>query len=1069
VKLQPISLLKPKMKARVSSLHIDRNASISQQYQTVYDHYIQILGKRLFVIMQVGSMYEMYASFDPQNETQHSTNMSDTAKMLGFAITDKGRVPKSDLRFVNMGFPVYSVVKSCNIFVQEGYTIVIVDQEDFTDVGDDLPGKGKQRYVKEIISPGISMHRSDHHAVHTVSLYIENQSPNEHHPRLEKFTLMIGLTALDVATNQCTIFETSTLEKLTTKLNALEEIYRFLRSVTCRELIINFSNFPCTDEQQLDLKKQLCDALELKEFFVNSFEFNKVPKEVTTQLYQNNAWKNLDTDHRVQIADLMRYRQAAGVAYLLLLQYVAKRNTDAVLKLGLPRLWSSAQSLILTHNAIQQLDICPTLAIDYKTKDKRLTLYDIVNNASTPAGKRELEALVIKPHFDPVLLNKQYDEIEHLMGLGSEVLDFINKQLLGMVDFEKKHRLLELRKLAPHSLAKLIDGYDRLLVLHDYLVALPDGKQNVPLPSAINIDNFREYVQALHNIFVYEKLEENRSAKLLTVNVIARSINDELDCKDKDASGVAGGVYSIARSLAEILEPNCDLERSQKLVRIVTNKDRSYFEIDNKYKAVLEFYKKAIASNALTKYNTVDDLVTLNRDAIDDVDLLKCGRRGGMPPDKVLSTEEIKLINSLTFARMKSKSKVYTKYITIIESDGESYLHDFRVMLTRVYHDLLCQAYTAYQVDIAAVMNWMVDIDLLKSKVITAVKQSYGKPHAVVQQDDKPSFIRATNTRNPIIECIDQEIKYVRNDITLGADVGPNGLFLAGINSAGKTSYIKSVALCLIMAQCGMYVPADSFEFNPFRNIITRLSGVDNMYKRQGSFAVEMSELTTIVDQSTCKTLVLGDEICRGTENQSALAIVAATTIKLCRNKTNFVFATHLRGLDEFPEVKVYLEQKVLAFKHLTVRNNFDNLVFEYKLRDGIGENLYGIEVAQMMGLDREVCDLAYAFRFRLEHHDYTGQSIIPLWGSKKSRYNSKFILGWCQVPGCKEKAEDTHHIVPQSEADEQGYVATEKIHKNDLHNLTGLCAKHHQDHHNGLISIKGYVSTPKGIVLDVK
>ena len=132
----------------------------------------------------------------------------------------------------------------------------------------------------------------------------------------------------------------------------------------------------------------------------------------------------------------------------------------------------------------------------------------------------------------------------------------------------------------------------------------------------------------------------------------------------------------------------------------------------------------------------------------------------------------------------------------------------------------------------------------------------------------------------------------------------------------GKSSYMKSIGLNIIMAQAGMYVAAEEFDYYPYDFIFTRISGNDNIFKNQSSFAVEMHELRNILKRTNHRSLILGDELCRGTESVSGKAIVAAGVCKLREYDSQFNFATHLHGLSEIPEVKALSQVKAY---HLAV------------------------------------------------------------------------------------------------------------------------------------------------------
>jgi DNA mismatch repair protein MutS len=263
---------------------------------------------------------------------------------------------------------------------------------------------------------------------------------------------------------------------------------------------------------------------------------------------------------------------------------------------------------------------------------------------------------------------------------------------------------------------------------------------------------------------------------------------------------------------------------------------------------------------------------------------------------------------------------------------------------------------------------------------------------------------------------------------------------------------LKSVALAVVMAQSGCFVPASELRLCPFSNIITRLSGKDNMHGGQGTFAVEMSELTTILSLATPQSLVLGDEICHGTEYPSAISIVAASIKDMVALNMNFLFATHLHALAAMPGVT---DLPTVQFKHFHVEtriraNGDTEIIYNRKLQPGSGPATYGIEVAAAQGIPERVIKEAHRIRREL-----CGEA-TTIVDTRTSHYNASVILDRCGVPGCKEKATETHHIRFQCDADESG-VIDDRFHKNSGFNLVGLCSPHHADVTYNRLIISGW------------
>ena len=287
-----------------------------------------------------------------------------------------------------------------------------------------------------------------------------------------------------------------------------------------------------------------------------------------------------------------------------------------------------------------------------------------------------------------------------------------------------------------------------------------------------------------------------------------------------------------------------------------------------------------------------------------------------------------------------------------------------------------------------------------------------------------------------MIENLQSDELYVSNDVSLGMK-SQDGILLYGTNAVGKTSFIKSIGITVILAQAGFFVPCEEFIYSPYEYIFTRILGNDNIFKGMSTFAVEMSELRTILNKSNENSLILGDELCSGTEISSAIGIFVSGIQTLIRNKSSFIFATHLHEIVNYDEIT---SLNSLSLKHMEVfydRKN-DMLIYNRKLLNGPGNNMYGLEVCKSLHLPDDF--LENAFNIRLK---YTGDNSILSF--KKSHYNSKKLVGMCENCLVK-KASETHHLQYQKQANEKGIIKQDNMifHKNNVANLMSLCDECH-------------------------
>jgi len=261
------------------------------------------------------------------------------------------------------------------------------------------------------------------------------------------------------------------------------------------------------------------------------------------------------------------------------------------------------------------------------------------------------------------------------------------------------------------------------------------------------------------------------------------------------------------------------------------------------------------------------------------------------------------------------------------------------------------------------------------------------------------------------------------------------------------------------MAQMGMYVACEKMTYLPYSKIFTRINGDDNIFKGMSSFAVEMDELRSILKYSDNRSIVLGDEVCKGTEETSALSIVSASIMRFCDNNVNFILATHFHKLCE---IECINNLKNIKFMHLTVefQDAIDKtIIYGRKLMDGPGDNLYGIEIANYIIEDDLFIENAKNIRNIILKKN--NEILI----NKTSNYNNQLYMDKCIICGDNgmDYPLDTHHIKEQNTFDKYD------INKDKLYNIVVLCKTHHDSVHNGNLEINGYIDTINGKKLDFK
>ncbi|HEY1263207.1 MAG TPA: DNA mismatch repair protein MutS [Terriglobales bacterium] len=258
----------------------------------------------------------------------------------------------------------------------------------------------------------------------------------------------------------------------------------------------------------------------------------------------------------------------------------------------------------------------------------------------------------------------------------------------------------------------------------------------------------------------------------------------------------------------------------------------------------------------------------------------------------------------------------------------------------------------------------LAEVDVLSSLAHIAALRNYCRP-----QLDDSSDIEIVEGRHPVIE--QQEIgseRFVPNDLFLNSTTH-NVIVLTGPNMGGKSTYLRQAALIAILAQMGSFVPARSARLGLVDRVFTRIGASDNLARGRSTFMVEMTETAAILHTATPRSLILLDEVGRGTATYDGLALAWATVEYLhARTRAKTLFATHYFELTELAELLSGVKNY-----HVSVKEAGGGIVFLRKVEAGAADRSYGIEVAKLAGLPREVIERA---REVLAEHESAEQRV---------------------------------------------------------------------------------------------
>ncbi|MES2836522.1 MAG: DNA mismatch repair protein MutS [Bacteroidota bacterium] len=278
----------------------------------------------------------------------------------------------------------------------------------------------------------------------------------------------------------------------------------------------------------------------------------------------------------------------------------------------------------------------------------------------------------------------------------------------------------------------------------------------------------------------------------------------------------------------------------------------------------------------------------------------------------------------------------------------------------KIFNDLII-ALTDYIVPIQLNANLIARLDCLICFAMLAQSNNYVRPHL-----NDSTVLNITEGRHPVIEKqLPVSEEYVSNDVYLD-DVSQQIIMITGPNMSGKSALLRQTALIVILAQMGCYVPAKHAEIGLIDKVFTRVGASDNISSGESTFMVEMNETASILNNISNRSLILLDEIGRGTSTYDGISIAWAIAEFLHNHPTakpKTLFATHYHELNEMcntmPRIKNY---------NVSVKEHNNKIIFLRKLIAGGSEHSFGIHVAKMAGMPKKVLDRANEILLRLEN-----------------------------------------------------------------------------------------------------
>jgi DNA mismatch repair protein MutS len=291
---------------------------------------------------------------------------------------------------------------------------------------------------------------------------------------------------------------------------------------------------------------------------------------------------------------------------------------------------------------------------------------------------------------------------------------------------------------------------------------------------------------------------------------------------------------------------------------------------------------------------------------------------------------------------------------------------DKALNLEKTLYEELLTYLNGYIKELQCLAHAIASIDVLNNFALIANKNNYVKPLFV-----ENNTIEIKNGRHPVVEK--QIEQFIANDINLNE--ATKFILITGPNMGGKSTYMRQTAIIVLLAYCGSFVPADSATLGPIDRIFTRIGASDDLSSGKSTFMVEMSETANILNNATNKSLVLLDEIGRGTSTLDGLSLAHAVARHLIEKIGCYsLFATH------YFELTTLANQYNLAKNfHLSAVEHNDEIVFLHHVYEGSAEKSYGIQVASLAGIPKNVVTVAKRYLQQLESKQNNNQ--LDLFG----------------------------------------------------------------------------------------
>lgn len=975
-----------------------KNLNLIDWYLQVSEETIKKYGNSSLVMMEVGSFYELYAVTESElNHIQRASNIMSI------------RITKKKNNTYMAGITSIALDKYIKMLLPHGYNIVIINQVT-------SPPNPKREIVK-VYSPSTNLDvvgpDTDNYLL---SIVIEGYDSNKNTKKLYS----IGMSFVDISTGKsyCCEFH----DDIKNGVNSISEAYRLIYGFKPTEIIIE------------NINSELGNISERLSLSSNNVYIDKYKLAQNKKYFDFAYQENLIRDHFKCPGPISPHdyigldlKHHATLSLMLSLEFLDVHDKDISKSLQIPQNIGSSERLLISYTAMETLDIIPKGPY----VPKKQSLLGLIDNCNTVLGKRLLKNRLMNPICNIEKLNQRYDLTEMVGNHINYLVDLIKP----ILDIDRLHRKMGLGKCSVSDFWSLDNAYNIVIKIFDFL------DKNISITKILNVatktkEKFSDFYKEYNKIIDIKQLISSDKYNIFNPGHFPEidTLTNEIDISNKN------------------------LEEFRKLLCLITDNTSFIYTI----KGIPDVINQKINTYLRLEKNDRDGYyfkITKNRCKILKKNLQKIFEGGKL--EKYSFNKQLSLylehLNSLVYNDKKNEVNITCHWSDNISKSLEYSLNKLNNLISTEFSNQQKKWMDTYSIEFSKISELIAEIDISCSNFTISKKYSYIRPTII---DNKNSGVVASGLRHALTERINTDILFVPNPVDIGGISKDNiySAVITGLNGVGKSIYIKSIALSVIMAQSGLYVPADQYKISLYNKLYTRIGNSDNLFKGQSTFYREMLELDTILRNADTNTLVIADELCAGSESASAQAILATTIETLNNKKCSNLITTHFHD-----SLKLECINKLdsVQYYHFTVTYKEGNLIYNRKLEKGLGPELYGIEVSKNIIGCKLFTEKCFEYRKLLLHNNKDKY--------KTSKYNKLVTVKKCEI--CNKTAEyngelHTHHINEQVKANCNGNIG--HISKNTKGNLVVLCQKHHIEVHDNKIIINGWKqSTENGLYLD--